>query len=143
MRHFSSAAKFAAPLLILSLLFFAGCGPPTGTINGVIKKGDEPLPFARMEIRPKGEGRSFRGESVNDGKYYLDAVAAEGMPPGQYNAIISYYTLRNGDPLPEGEEGESLKGTNRAKEHKVVVEFELKPGGQNLDFDVAQGKPQE
>lgn len=133
---------FTGITLVVVTLAIVGCGDPAGTINGMVKNGDKPVQFAFIEINPKDpEGRSFRGETVDDGKYYLDSVAASGMPPGQYEAVITYHTLRNGDPLPAGEEGENMKSNGKTKEHKVVVDFEVKVGSHDFDFDVAQGRP--
>ena len=36
--------------------------------------------------------------------------------PGRYKVTVAYYTLRNGKPLPGGEEGAALRGD----EEKVV-----------------------
>ncbi len=134
--------RFAA-LGLLACCVLSGCGgEPTGTLTGLLFKKGKPLPNAIIELHPQaGEGRSFRGETGDEGRYYMETLAKRGMPVGLYDVFISYHTLLDGKPIPSGEEGLQLIGSEAAKTHRVQLELDLKEGDQIINFDVADGKP--
>lgn len=132
-----------AVLMIISAV--VGCGgDPAATMTGHLYRDGTPLSFARMEIRPAdGNGRSYRGESVKDGKYYLSQMGQEGLPPGKYRVIVIYKVIPEKVEVPTGEEGEMLFADERIRQERVTFDVDLQPGQQTIDFDVADGQPVE
>lgn len=126
---------FGAPLLLV------GCGEPKGLIEGKVLNQGDPVPYARLVLRPvAAEGRSFRGETVGDGTYYFEETAKYGIPPGDYRVNVTYHTMPNGNPPPSGEEGESLRRDGKLRKREVAIDVQIEVGSHPFDFEVTNGE---
>jgi hypothetical protein len=132
--------RWATLLILFSGLSAIGCGDKTGTIEGRIVIDRVPLPLARIELQPAdSKDRPYVGESVDDGQYYMEDIAREGMLLGKYRAVITYHTLPDGEPLPKGEQGTTLIGDEKIRKHRVGFDIEIVEGHHVMEFDVSKG----
>lgn len=125
-----------------SPLLLTGCGEATGQPQGKVTLKGQPVVAAEIvfqsEANPDAPVTGLSGEG---GKYTLDYAGKSGVPAGKCKVTITHYTLRNGKPLPEGEEGAMLK-SDPAKSVRNVYVFEkdIPAGGGTLDFELSEGK---
>jgi hypothetical protein len=128
---------------IAAAVGLAGCGEPTGVIEGRVTDAGQPVPLAQIQLQPVEAGedsRGFLGETVSDGRYFMETIAGEGMPVGRYRAVVTYHVLKGGGALPGGESGAAAISDGRALRRRVALEVEVKEGRSNLDFDLSKGE---
>src|SRR6266540_1225202 len=107
----------------IMLVFLAGCGS-AGTPSGKITLNGQPVAGAEIVIQPDANPDApVVGLSGPDGEYRLDFAGKSGVPTGKCRVAITHYTLRNGKPLPGGEEGAALKN-DELKVLRTVYSFD-------------------
>jgi len=125
------------------LVFAAvGCGGATGQATGKVTRGGGPVPSAEITFASATDPEAtVHGASGPDGVYYLSYISGGGIPPGKYKVTVAYYTLRNGKPLPDGEEGAALRGDEtKVVRHAVEFERDIAAGSNPRDFELNDGK---
>lgn len=133
----TACGSFAAVLLAA-----AGCGGTTGQPAGKVTWNHQPVSGAEIAFEPEAgpESAAF-GSSGEDGTYRLEFRKGTGLPTGRCKVTITRYTLPNGKPLPEGEEGAALRGDeDKVRRHTVVFDKEIAAGPNALDFELTEGK---
>ncbi len=140
-RSGASAARFAAPLLFLACL--SGCGADSAEVSGNVTKQGQPVGGASIVFANQSDANApgYTGVAEPDGKYLLYPGDESGVKPGKYRVTVTWWTLRDGSPLPEGEEGASLRDSGQAVKHEVTFEKDVTPGANTIDLPVDQGKP--
>ena len=73
----------------------------------------------------------FFGLTLDDGEIQIDT--RDGIPPGQYDIVVVTYKMRDGSPLPLGEQGDAAKESGRAIKQVYVFKTELKSGVNKLE----------
>ena len=125
------------------LLFAAvGCGGATGQATGKVTRNGKPVSSAEITFASATDPEAtVHGASGPDGVYHLSYITGGGIPPGKYKATIAFYTLRNGKPLPDGEEGSALRGDEtKVIRHAVEFERDIAAGSNPHDFELNDGK---
>ena len=80
------------------------------------------------------------GRAAADGAYVLDYGTLRGLPLGKCKVTVSYYTLRNGQPLPDGEDSATLKNQpEKVLKHVHVFEKDVTGAGE-LSFELSEVK---
>lgn len=131
-----------AGLLVAVLIVFTGCGGSVVKPRGKVTLKGQPAAGAELVLQPGANPDApVAGIAGADGVYTLDYAGKGGVPVGKCRVVVTHYTLRNGKPLPEGEEGAALKA-NETKVVKNVYVFEkeiaTEPG--ELNFELSEGK---
>ncbi|HQX50802.1 MAG TPA: hypothetical protein PLY87_26230 [Planctomycetaceae bacterium] len=84
------SARQTCSLLIVTSLFFAGCGSDNPlnrqAVTGEITLGTAPLAQGSIEFTPKASGQAS-GAKIEDGRFSIPAD--KGLPPGEYLVRIS------------------------------------------------------
>jgi hypothetical protein len=134
--------RAARGLFAVVLLAAVGCGQPAGQPAGKVTWKGQPVAGAELAFEPEsGPEAAAYGTSGQDGTYSLEFRKGGGLPAGPCKVTITRYTLPNGKPLPEGEEGAALRGDEeRVRRHKVVFDKAITPGPNALDFELTKGK---
>lgn len=129
-------------LFAVVLLAAAGCGQPAGQPAGKVTWKGQPVAGAELAFEPgAGPEAAAYGTSGQDGTYTLEFRKGGGLPAGPCKVTITRYTLPNGKPLPEGEEGAALRGDGeKVRRHSVVFDKEIATGPNALDFELTEGK---
>jgi hypothetical protein len=118
----------------------AGCGRPLGQATGTITFQGAPVAGAEIAFESTTSDDTAYGVSLEGGAYALDYRTRTGLPAGAYKVTVTRYTLRNGKPLPGGEEGAALKGDEgRVIRRSYVFEIELAAGPNPHDFELSRG----
>jgi hypothetical protein len=132
---------FAACVSVAVLVLVGGCSKPLGQATGTVTFKGTPVAGADIAFEstssPDDTAYSVSSEG---GAYTLDYRTRTGLPAGTYKVTITRYTLRNGKPLPGGEEGAAIKGDEgRVVQRSYVFEIELAAGANPRDFELTQG----
>lgn len=133
----------ASYVLILSgcLAFLPGCGPPRGTVRGTITWEGKAVPQADLLFEDPTGKIAISGRSSDEGNYVLNYLDSRGMPTGNYQVTITYYTLPKRKPLPKGEEGEALRSDPRKLEqHRFRFDAQVQSGSNTIDFALEKGQ---
>src|SRR5690348_2228199 len=135
---FVHPGRAARGLFVIVLLAAAGCGRPAGQPAGKVTWKGQPVAGAELTFEPQaGPEAAAYGASGADGTYHLEFRKGGGLPVGPCKVTITRYTLPNGKPLPEGEEGAALRGNEeKVRRHSVVFDKEITPGANALDFEL-------
>lgn len=117
----------------------SGCGDQFATIDGTIMLGESPISGADVYLEPDGNSEDkFFGLTLDDGEIQIDT--RDGIPPGQYDIVVVTYKMRDGSPLPLGEQGDAAKESGRAIKQVYVFKTELKSGVNKLELDIKQAE---
>lgn len=138
----SAMRLIACLLMTLACGAGVGCGKSVVDLQGKVTQGGKPLPHAEVRFVSQGGSEEvfIGGMTDETGALRLDTERTGGVPAGRYKITVSWWVLAaNGRPLPEGEEGESLKHTPAARENTASFEKEITPGTKALDLDVVKG----
>ena len=120
-----------------------GCGEPAAQVQGRVTHNGSPVAGADVMLAGAEDGgRQFFGTTGEDGTIYVSYGEQSGIPPGAYVVRITHAMLRNGSPLPPGEEGEALRNSLRAIERTFVFERALSAGANPLDLKLEEGRPE-
>lgn len=121
----------------------SGCSGSKSTVSGKVTFKGAPVPHADLLFEPQGgSGASVSGRSGDDGVYYLNYPDGRGMPSGSYRVQITQYVLPKGKGLPTGEEGAVLRDDpEKTKRQRYEFEVQVRPGANQQDFELTQGKP--
>ena len=118
-----------------------GCGEPAAHIKGRVIHNGSPVAGADVMLSAAEDPRrQFFGTTGEDGTIHVSYGEQSGAPPGAYTVRVTHATLRDGSPLPPGEEGEALRNSPRASERTFVFERELSPGANPLDLKLEEGR---
>ena len=130
-RHLPRAALAAC-----ALAFVTGCETRVA-VTGRVVDGGQPVAGAELRWAHQSDDKVFvSGVTDADGKYILDAAGRRDIPAGKYQVTVTWWRTRAGGPLPAGEEGTALKGTDAARQFTATVDVEVKAGSPNVDVDV-------
>jgi hypothetical protein len=131
-------AKPTVLLLLVAVACLAGCGDPTAKVSGTVKLNSQPVSGAELVFVLENDANvEFQGLSTQDGSYQIDYGSKKAMPPGKYKVTVTWYRLRNGQPLPDGEEGDSLKGSPGVQQFSQPFSRDIAEGeAANFDFEL-------
>ena len=132
---------FGVVLLLLASTT-VGCSSKS-TVKGEVLLKSKPLSQAEVifELKSDPVENRYTGGSFKTGNYVIDTRGKGGIPPGDYKVIVKWWVLRDGKPLPGGEEGQSLKyDRSRSFEFNVVFEKTVEAGENIIDLPVEKGK---
>ena len=135
-RTLSAGPGRPAALLALALCLAAGCERRVALTGKVVENG---RPVAGAELRWIHQTKPdvfVSGVTDDGGMYVLDAAGRTDIPVGKYRVTVTLWRTTDGRPLPAGEQGTALKGTDAARQFTAAVEVEVKPGTPTLDLDV-------
>jgi hypothetical protein len=76
----------------------------------------------------------YFGQTREDGSLYVGCRDKSGLPVGPCKIRVTHYTLRDGKPLPSGEPGQVLRGTDKAIGKTYLFEQALAGGKNVLDL---------
>lgn len=140
MRALARAA--ACGVFVAGLLAVVGCGGATGQATGKVTRDGKPVPDAEITFTSVTDSQAtVHGASGPDGVYYLSYITDGGIPPGKYKVTVAFYTLRNGKPLPGGEEGAALRGDEeKVTRHSFEFDRNIAAGGNPHDFELTEGR---
>jgi hypothetical protein len=140
MRALARAA--ACGVFVTGLLAAVGCGGATGQPTGKVTRNGKPVPDAEITFTSATNSRAtVHGSTGPDGVYHLSYIRDGGLPPGKYTVTVAFYTLRNGKPLPDGEEGAALRGDDeKVIRHAVEYDRDIAAGGNPHDFELTEGR---
>ena len=124
-------------LVIAALLSAGGCGsePKRLTVSGTVTYKDQPIKSGLISFVPKGSTASAGGAPISDGHYEVPASA--GLPPGEYEVIISVPTAAPAKAAPgdegPGEGGEKDTAETLPAKYNSMTELkaEIKQGEKN------------
>jgi hypothetical protein len=116
-------------VVMLTVFAFAasGCskGPPVGEVTGRVTYQGKPIPFAKVEFQPVGDGKSSLGWTDENGEYTaMYTLSKEGVLVGLHKVSLNVYP-------PEGEQAPPVP----AEFGKGGKEFEVKPGSNELNIE--------
>jgi hypothetical protein len=123
-------------LCALLLCSIAGCGgKPSAVLTGKIMSGASPVGHADVYLEHKTDPEAkFFGLTLDDGEIQIDV--RDGIQPGFYDIVVTTYQLKNGSPLPEGEEGEVAKEDGLAVKQEFTFKRQLEIGANELNLDI-------
>lgn len=131
----------AVPLALTGL---SGCGPDVGTPDGKVTHKGAPVTGAELRFQPADNPDvMIMGQTGENGSYAIDYAGRSGFPVGKYTVTVTTVTQRNGDPVPDGEEGAVIRADpERSRRQSYVFEKDIPAGSATIDFDLADGTPQ-
>lgn len=122
-------------VIVVGLIWLSGCGSrELATIEAVVLPGEHQdigatVLFASNPAQENGSVVAI----INDrGKCEFDYGETIGVTPGTYDVTITLYTMPDGKPLPEGEEGAMLIATGKAQQVSYQLHCDLQPGPNQL-----------
>ncbi len=128
------AATAVCTILITTL---CGCGGPLGRVDGKVTLKGQPVADADIVFQPEENPNTwYSGLSFEDGSYQLSYGRSSGLPVGRYTVKVTYYALKNGQPLPSGEEGKALRDEEKAVAKTVSFDRDISAGKNTLDFEL-------
>jgi hypothetical protein len=132
----------AIVFLACTPLLLTGCGDATGRPQGKVMLKGQPVAGAEIVFQSEANPDApVTGLSGAGGEYTLDYAGRSGVPAGKCKVTITHHTLRNGKPLPEGEEGATLKSDpSKSVRNVYVFDRDIPAGGGTLDFELSEGK---
>jgi hypothetical protein len=126
----------------LALVFLAGCGSSTGKVQGRVTLDGKAAAGAQVEFRSEVNQKvRCSALALENGVYQVDYGIWDGLPVGSCRITVTHYTLRDGSPLPEGEEGNALRDTNKVLKKRVEFFEELASGVNQVDLEISKGAP--
>jgi hypothetical protein len=109
----------------------SGCGGSAARITGKVTHNGEPVRGAEVVVEsPTAVAEQYFGLTREDGTLYVGYRDKPGLRPGRWRIRVTHHTLRDGRPLPSGEAGQALRGTDQAVARTYLFDQEL-AGGQN------------
>ena len=118
------------------LVALVGCDGRVAVTGRVVENG-QPVPGAELRWAHQSDPKVFvSGVTDASGAYILDAAGRKDIPAGKYQVTVTWWRTRTGQPLPAGEQGTAMKGTDVARQFTATVEVEVKAGSPNVDVDV-------
>ncbi len=128
-------------VLLAAPLGLSGCGAPVGQVKGHVTLKKQPMPGAELAFHSvaKAEDQFFGGAGA-DGVYHVSYRGNRGLPVGDYQVTVSWYTLPNGKPLPPGEDGQAIKNADGAVKHSAEFQKQVSSGANVIDFELTEGK---
>jgi hypothetical protein len=83
----------------------------------------------------------FYGVSRDDGAYILDLGDRRGLTPGKYQVVVTNYVRADGSPLPAGEAGAALRGSDEAVSQRHSFTKEVAAGTNQIEIKLEDGQP--
>ena len=128
------------PLVLLAAAA-GGCGEPAAQVQGRVTHNGSPVAGADVMLSAvEDPRRQFFGATGEDGTIHVSYGEQSGAPPGTYTIRVTHVMLRDGSPLPPGEEGEALRNSPRAVERTFLFERDLSTGANPLDLKLEEGR---
>lgn len=126
-------------VLAASCIALPGCGSTTAkTVSGSVTLNSQPVDGAEIIFTSQGESsQSFLGVSTSDGAYQLDLTGLDGIPAGTYQVTVTWWALKDGRPLPEGEGGQLLKTNGGAVKHTQSFTKNIVAGPNAINFGLS------
>lgn len=126
-------------LVIAAVVWLGGCtesGPKVAKVTGLVTMDGKPLPGARLDFHPEGEGRNSGGVTDEEGRYELHySVSRMGAVLGTHKVFISTY-----NEMTENEWGEIGPGTPETVpaqyNSKSTLTAEVESGRNEINFDL-------
>lgn len=119
------------------LLAAPGCASRVNVGGKVVENG-RPVPQADLRLVSPGDDSLFiNGLSDDDGNYVLVTGGQRGVPPGRYEVTVTFWRMRNGQPLPKGEQGAAVKGTPATVRYVATLSHEITAKTTTLNVDVS------
>ena len=139
--RFVNGGTAAGFCVLLSVLLLAGCGGSAVVTGKVTAKGENVVE-SELEFEPMGESSegNFYGLTDAKGTLLMDYKNAGGLPAGRYKITVTRFLQHNGDQLPAGEEGQTMKFDGRAIRHTFVFEKDIASGENAINFELSEGK---
>lgn len=134
--------RWFAPLLLVAPLA-VGCGASLGQATGKVTWKGTAAARADVVFAPEADpDAAVYGVTVADGSYHLDYARKRGILAGKCKVTVTWFTLRDGKPLPDGEAGAALRGDD-AKVVRHVYQFEkdVAAGLNAFNFELTEGRP--
>jgi hypothetical protein len=138
-------ARFmACGLLLAALTAAAGCRGSSAQATGKVTLNGQPVPDAEVVFRTDARpDAAVFGKSGADGSYYLNYPTPDALPAGKYKVTVTRYSLKNGKPLPPGEEGEALRADEeKVLRHDYVFDKEVVAGQNRIDLELKEARKQ-
>lgn len=134
--------SFFTTIFSLSFLLLAGCGASVGKPVGKVTSDGKPVKGADLRFQPAGDtGVVVSGASNADGSYYVDNQGKSELATGKWTVTVTTYSLKNGKPLPDGEDGVTLKADpERSLRKEYKFEIDVQAGNNAFDFDLTKDK---
>lgn len=139
-----SPKKIAGLMLLVALSAFPGCGGDpylVAEVEGVVLKGDRPLPGVEVRFLPDPEqstaGPSSLAETDEQGRFRLQ-YSKPGESQVRDGAVVGWHRVTLGDlrqkPAPQGSEPFPSRIPDQYREiHGTPLRFEIKPGKNQLE----------
>ena len=124
-------------VLVLSVAWAAavvlsGCGGSLAQIGGKVTHRGEAVAGAEVVVESAADSRlQYFGRTREDGSLYVGYRDKSGVPVGPCKIRVTHYTLRDGKPLPSGEPGQVLRGSEKAL-GKIYLFEQALAGGKNV-----------
>jgi hypothetical protein len=135
-------ARGTLPLTVLLLTAgLVGCGGPVGHVEGQITNQGQTVPRADLVFTLENQPAAvFYGVSRDDGIYVLDEGERGGLPVGKYQVVVTEYVLPDGTPLPAGEAGAAIRGSDEATARRHSLTKDVAAGMNKLDLKLEEAQ---
>lgn len=124
-------------VVLVGLVFLlAGCARRVDVTGKIVENGKAIAQADLRCVHERGGSPIVTGLTDDEGRFILIAEGKRGVPPGNYEVTITYWKTKAGQPLPSGEKGTVLKGTDAAVRYSAMFIREITPQTTTLEIDV-------
>lgn len=126
----------------LLVLVVAGCEKRVQLTGRVLNEG-RPVPAAELSWAHQTDPTvTVSGVADAEGHYVLEAAGKKDIPVGKYRVTVTWWEMPGGQPLPPGEEGAAIKGSDQVRQFSAEVDVEVTGSSDTRDVDVSgKGRP--
>ena len=138
-------SRFVLFSLLMGVLLLLGCGGASGTkVSGKVTYKNKPVSLANLTFVPADnldEGRQFSGMTSSEGRITVDTQDQDGLPAGKYEITVDWWLQKNGKPVPDGEEGETMKENGTAIHYRASLTKDVKGESTVLNLSLDDANP--
>jgi hypothetical protein len=139
-RNLTAAICGGLALLTLGL---SGCGSTDGVVQGKVTSEGAAVASAQVMFASKDDpSQEYFGVTGDDGSLHLTYRTRDGLPPGRYAIRITRATLKDGSPVPPGEEGTVLRQAGEVVSRRYEFERDVTAGMNQFDLKLEEGVEQ-